>query len=630
MYKRRYEKMREQIALRFFDGKDPGNILSMSEAGDWHLNDCVRKLTLESGAVLYYKPRDCQCSDLLGDINELLFGKRMVPEQVSGDGYGFQKAVSIQKPASEQEFLCYAKRLGALGAVFTALGSMDMYKDNVVPSDGYPITIDAETVLYAESKEIGGGADFSSEYETIFPDLSPSVAYNMVLPRFTREKQLSPLYLTQGPLPKDSEVYFEQGFRLGCQQIRDKQSELFEILDSYYRIPIRFLTRTSLSYAELFYLYSLSNQACRDSFIEFLQKGLSEQKKKRLAPIVECELESIRQGEIPYFCALAGERDLRSGIENGILIPDFFEQSPIENAKSRIRRMNEDVQCAYIQRSFWHFDYWEKKDDENVLNDTEDLLPISAQEALAEVEADFCQLEKELFPLPQGGVFWHVPQTDSKTGVLHGLGEGFSGIAVFCDALAASDLISGQIRQKADRLAEDCLYDMKIFGEYLLDNWPGTDLEKERTDRFGGNDSLADNLSGYLWALKHLERKDPEAVRQLLSGFQKSSIQPPYGDDILLLLCQTEAEQEIQNNDTLWNGNARKAAELLLKAQSGSPDALDQAGKILAGIQKRKRSQGCCRVYTKNRRQYFLPGFLKGSTGIAYVMLRYAQLKQKN
>ncbi len=343
MYNRRYEKLREQIALRLFDGKDPGNILSMSEAGDWHLNDCVRKLTLESGAALYYKPRNCQCFDMLGDINDLLFGKRMVPEQVSGDGYGFQKALSIQKPVSEQDFLCYAKRLGALGAVFTALGSMDMYKENVVPSDGYPITIDAETVLYAGSKELGGGADFSREYEIIFPDLSPSPAYNMLLPRFTRGKQLSPLYLTQGPLPKDSAEYFEQGFRFGCQQIRNKQSELFEILDSYCRIPIRFLTRTSLSYAELFYLYSLSNQACRDRFTEFLQKGLSEQQKKRWAPIVECELESIRQGEIPYFCALAGERDLCSGSKDRVLIHDFFEQSPIENAKSRIRRMNEDL-----------------------------------------------------------------------------------------------------------------------------------------------------------------------------------------------------------------------------------------------------------------------------------------------
>jgi hypothetical protein len=40
---------------------------------------------------------------------------------------------------------------------------------------------------------------------------------------------------------------------------------------------------------------------------------------------------------------------------------------------------------------------------------------------------------------------------------------------------------------------------------------------------------------------------------------------------------------------------------------------------------ERKKETGCYQVFQRGRKQYFLPAFLRGSTGIAWVMLRYAE-----
>ena len=37
-------------------------------------------------------------------------------------------------------------------------------------------------------------------------------------------------------------------------------------------------------------------------------------------------------------------------------------------------------------------------------------------------------------------------------------------------------------------------------------------------------------------------------------------------------------------------------------------------------------AQGCVQIFREGRKQYFLPGFLRGNTGIAWVLLRYAEL----
>ena len=54
-------------------------------------------------------------------------------------------------------------------------------------------------------------------------------------------------------------------------------------------------------------------------------------------------------------------------------------------------------------------------------------------------------------------------------------------------------------------------------------------------------------------------------------------------------------------------------------------ESREKAGRILLSMLERKKETGCYQVFQRGRKQYFLPAFLRGSTGIAWVMLRYAE-----
>lgn len=119
----RYRVHRAEIGRRFFGVRDPGPIQRVSAAGDRHqYGESVLRVETEAG-VLYYKPRDCTWTDFLSELNTALFGESMIPEQISGEGYAFQKALDPKIPAAGAPRAAYYRRLGRLTAVFTRLAA---------------------------------------------------------------------------------------------------------------------------------------------------------------------------------------------------------------------------------------------------------------------------------------------------------------------------------------------------------------------------------------------------------------------------------------------------------------------------------------------------------------------------
>ena len=144
----RYSRYRGMIGEAFYDGRCPGDISESSGTGDKHLHgDAVTRIKTSDGITIYYKPRDCRSSDLLGEINELVLGKKMVPEQICGDGFAFQKEIVKKIPETSGERTAYYRDLGRLTAVFYALGSSDMHLDYVLSTENGPVVVDTETVL---------------------------------------------------------------------------------------------------------------------------------------------------------------------------------------------------------------------------------------------------------------------------------------------------------------------------------------------------------------------------------------------------------------------------------------------------------------------------------------------------
>ena len=115
----------------------------------------------------------------------------------------------------------------------------------------------------------------------------------------------------------------------------------------------------------------------------------------------------------------------------------------------------------------------------------------------------------------------------------------------------------------------------------------------------------------------------------LLEDFRRWEVPNTYEARLKMLSREAQSQPQFFSADTsdnLETGTARRAAAYLLVIARGNTSAIAEAGRLLAWMVRRKRDQGCYTVFQKERRQYFLPAFLRGSTGVAYIMLRYAEL----
>ena len=621
MLKKRFEAYRREIEEEFFGGEPCGEIVGTKGTGDLHLHgEAVTRITTSCGKNLFYKPRDGRSTSLLGELCLLLFGESMVPKQITGDGFCFQKEVEIRVP-SDTEMPDYYARLGKLAALFYALGSTDMHNGNVVPSGAFPVVVDTETLLCAKVEGVGGTGEFSVDYGEVFPDYAMSVGESMVLPRFFAYHQTSPLYLVEvGQLEKpfaegawarfspdvrrQMEKMFSDGFAEGYKTICEKQSEVFVLLDRYREIPLRYLLRSTQSYAMKIFRYAMAkDDVGREKVLESLKKGLSDSDIRRWAKVLEWERACILEKDIPYFWLFSGGRDLMGEVTGEPLIRNYLEISPIEYGKWRIGRMSSAdlaVQLSYIHASLLHFDF-SKSTVPGELPDTPEL---SADEAVAEVEEAIQSLWNERIPISEGRMLWHTPLLNGKVGCLFGVGEGFSGVAVFLSACAASPLIKGEYHDMAEKMAEASFRDMLSFAEYLLEKYPKGTEERILSRRFNGDFGFADGLSGLLWAMDICGREKEKTAA----------------------ICSAFRAWGIEYNKEKVDAAFRSA---LSELPAGTED-LSKAGKILGEIRTRRIINGSYPIFQKNRHNYFLPAFLRGSTGIAYIMLKYAERKEQD
>ena len=621
----RYEAHRAEIGRRFFFGRDPGVIQSADVAGDRHLHgDAVLRVETEAG-TLFYKPRDGACTEFLAELGRELFSEPMTPEQVSGTGYAFQKALTRTIPPEGAAREAYYRRLGRLCAVCYALGSIDMHKGNILAEGERCVVVDTETLLCARVPGFGGMGEFSADYGDVFPEYFASVGESMLLPRFYAFRQNTPILPGKHCRIQGYEDMFLEGFAEGYRRLVERHAFVRGLLERYSGMRIRCILRSTRSYGVILQEYvRAEDEPGREAALARLDAGLSPEELTRWQSVLNWERCCLREGDIPYFFLLAGETSLRGDTDGKILIPNFAEQSPIAHAKQRLARMNEAdlaVQQAYIRGSLRHIDGFESPLSKYVPPIPKQPetwpAPLPLQVALEEVSEALHQLWEERISLSRGCVLWHVPLISGKVGCLFGLGEGFSGVAVFCDALAASSLLSPQDHAVARDLAAGCFRDLIAFGEYLLSNYPEPPKERVLCRRFGGGFGFSDGLNGLIWALERCKHQDPARAERILNGL-KGWVSPGAPEEELLALL-APVDEPWSGTDSLENGVARRAARFLGKGQT------EEAGRLLAWSVKRKRGKGAYTVLPPGRKQYFLPAFLRGSLGVAYVLLRYAE-----
>ena len=629
----RFDRHRQEIARCFFYGVDPIEMAETSETGDRHLHgEAVLRLKTAAGNI-YYKPRDGAGTELLGQLNELLFGERLVPEQVGGKDYAFQKEAVQRIPSAGAERACFYEWLGRLTAVFYALGSTDMHRFNVIPVGDRPCVVDTETLLCARAKGFGGAGDFSADYGDVFPEYQMSAGECMVLPRFYAGIQKSPLLPGDDCTPMGYEDSFLDGFRIGYRAIQENREAVSSLLDRYTNFSVRYILRSTGVYNHMIAAYASSgSDAERKGVLDRLEKGLDNEQKRRWRPLLEWEASCVQEGDVPYFWFYADERALRGDRQESVcLIEDFLLVSPIESAKERIRSMDEydlSVQCSYIRSSLRHIDGWTDTAARflpvPVIEPKSFPEPLSKEIAVSEAVETLYALWEERIPLSGGRCLWHVPLIDGKLGSLYGLARGFSGVGVFCRAASRSPLLRESDAALARELANVCLRDMLAFGGYLLNEYSTRPEERVIARRFDGGFGFEDGLAGFLWALERCRDEGDRETGQMLEAFTRWDIKE-CTEKTLESLFQT-VERSWPDTDILYGGVAGRAASLLLACRQEEHASSDQAGRLLAWIYERKKKSGSYMVFREGRKQYFLPAFLQGNIGIADVMLRYATL----
>ena len=149
----RYALSKEEISEAIFGGRPSGRILSFLKQRIYSRQHgrFVQGINTEAG-VIYYKPHDCQVDALWRDIIMLGFSDiTRATDVVWGKGYGFCKEIKAEPLEDINDARLYFFRFGALTAVLSVLGSIDIHKNNIMACGAWPVLIDTENLITPEA-----------------------------------------------------------------------------------------------------------------------------------------------------------------------------------------------------------------------------------------------------------------------------------------------------------------------------------------------------------------------------------------------------------------------------------------------------------------------------------------------
>ena len=132
--------------------------------GDIHNGRCVVSITFETGAKIYYKPRNASneffFESVLKFLNDIgLLVKIGIPKYINKQGYSWHIKVSEQDFSKLNDLPQYYKNWGMLQCLFYLLGTQDIIPDNILCVNDIPYLIDCESLLlrpyvYADGTEM--------------------------------------------------------------------------------------------------------------------------------------------------------------------------------------------------------------------------------------------------------------------------------------------------------------------------------------------------------------------------------------------------------------------------------------------------------------------------------------------
>lgn len=386
------------------DGKEAEKIVGVEVLGDPHVGGRrVMKLEFDNGGSVAYKPRNSGIAagfnDLLRWINEnsCLLDLKTI-ETVCRAEYSWMEWIEPEGCSTIQEVSEYYRRAGMLICLFYATDIVDMHLENVIAYGDQPVVIDLETLAHPIIKSEYLITDWDTEdRETVLrtgavPGNNPSndsldiSCFSTSVVNFTSESHEFvnvntdhmdikeekdviavgnnlPRYNGEVSEPSEHVEAIVDGFTdmytfimENSEEILAEDGPLSRMCKRNSRVSI--IYRNSRSYSGMRKL--LTHQPNLRTGLEFgikvesLAKPILYQEVEEEAwKVYECERETLRNWNCPRFTADLDSNDLY--YRGVLLIPDFFENKPIEQVRKRIRKFSEadlDKQADLVRRGF--------------------------------------------------------------------------------------------------------------------------------------------------------------------------------------------------------------------------------------------------------------------------------------
>lgn len=356
----------------------------------------VLKIELNNGATVLYKPHSMENEYQYMRLLEWIAGKTGIEQYsypfLSFQEYSWCSVVSHDCCYTEEELRRYYKRLGSQLFLVYLLGTKDLHSENVIAHGEYPVLIDLETLVNIQYNQ-----DRKTAYQEICYQLTNSVLYTGLLPFYyfnqdgkginasaisgaggqkypfkiptiirgktsdmkivyrhpesIQAQNLAMLdkeFITPARFEKDLISGFQDTYYCVMKNRETFRNELYQLRHSASRYLVLDTQRYSMLLSTSYHPSFLMDRVNREMFLYSLWKGRMNERED----VVESEIKSLLQGDIPYFWYQLDDVDLI--VSSGKRIKHYFSEVPIDIIFKKLDALNlEDMrrQGEYIKMS---------------------------------------------------------------------------------------------------------------------------------------------------------------------------------------------------------------------------------------------------------------------------------------
>ncbi len=654
------------------DNGEIGKVVKIKSAlsDPHHHGRSVIALMFESGLKLIYKPKDlgmeAAYTEFLGWCNRngipLPFKALKV---LNCQGYGWVEYLEQQPCEYKTAVQRFYQRAGMLLGLLYVLGGTDCHRENLVASGEHLVLVDMETLMHHEVSPLTNSPEAAVE-ATINQQFWDSVLRTGLLPRWDFGKDDRVVYDVSGlgsiapqripwraprwksvntddmhlayettTMPLEANVlilngeaaspndYLDElvaGFQKMYGFLMQKRRVLLATdgpLASMLAQRVRFVFRATRVYSAILH-NSLSPEYLRSGVdwsieLDLLSRAfLTTQNKPKAWPILQAELNSMEQLDIPYFGANTESDSLTVGLETPL--EQYFKEPSYNKLIARLQKLNQtdlaqqvtiikDAFYARVARTFTT----EQPSMFNapILQDTDffQISPLTRTQLLEEAKTIAQEIQERAIRGTDSSVNWiglsYIPYAErfQLQPLTENLYDGRCGIVLF---LAALDYVQGSNRFRD--LALDALQSL----QRVLRTSDTESIQRfARRLGIGGASGLSSIIYSLVKISQFLQEETLQEDAQRVAS--------------LITLEDITADQQF---DVITGTAGTILGLLALYDETGEKDILDKAvacGQHLLAHQV--GFEGSPRAW-KTVEDKLLTGFSHGTAGIAYALLK--------